>query len=334
MYRNNHNWYCAGLLSMIIVGIGFGAIEPLFGQSDWTSNTQRFEAFSDREVLELKNKKERFDKMPIERQQMLRDLHSEIQSHENRDELLMVMNEFYAWLKTLSGAEREEVLSLPPQQRIAAIKRLRQIQAEKNFGRSGETQLPGKDIAVLFQWRSEIVQSKGEQIVGIVTKILEDRQRMDSVPRRYREPKGAFEFLGRFRPESIDEIITPADVQDLRGKLSSDAVRIIERQTEESDQRKLVARWLVATLRAERTPTKSQIQKIIEGLDNEDRLALDRMSEADRMREYARRYNFGNPETSQQFRDRRRRGSPDGRRRGPRIGSSKSKRESSSDDNR
>ncbi len=159
---------------------------------------------SDRE--QISQNYEHFQRLePAERDQ-LRELHDQIESDPQRDELIKVMQSYHDWLNELPASQRIMLAALPAEDRLKRIDELRGMQTQGK-----RTRLSPADIKALDAWvvRHELQRQWGE------------------AQRNNRTPS-----------------VTPEQLAELRGALSEPAQKALDAATTEEDQRRLVRSWV------------------------------------------------------------------------------------------
>jgi len=103
------------------------------GQDSTAERVARIEAMSAADKSELKQKLERFERLPTEERNRRIALNQALDEHTEGEQLREVMHRYYEWLKTISSVERLKLQELPPKERITEIKRIIAIQEKKQF---------------------------------------------------------------------------------------------------------------------------------------------------------------------------------------------------------
>jgi hypothetical protein len=127
---------------------------------------QRIENMTPAEKKQLQRKLDRFAALPLEEQQRLRQLHRQVESDPNADQLRLVMHAYFDWLKSLPAYTRTELLDLTPAKRIERIKQLR---AEEDKG------LNSQDLEGLFRWIGDYAADPQHQ--AEILKSVPERER-------------------------------------------------------------------------------------------------------------------------------------------------------------
>ncbi len=129
MGRNRRSLLAVGAVGLVL-GLGGRLWAGPPGESP-AERRERIENMSPAEKAELLRQKERFDGLDAAEQERLVELHRQIEAHPESDKLRGVMERYYQWLQTLRPYERDELRRLPPEERIARIKELRQHQGKR-----------------------------------------------------------------------------------------------------------------------------------------------------------------------------------------------------------
>ncbi|MCI0358048.1 MAG: hypothetical protein L0211_06175 [Planctomycetaceae bacterium] len=122
-------------------------------------------ALSAEKKAELLRKKERFDKLSDAEKNRLRGLHEQLASSPDGPELLKLMGRYCDWLKGLNPRERDEVLSLPADKRIARIKEIVSRQEGQRFTEYVNFHLPKPDQDAIYKWLDDFVAKHEEEIL-------------------------------------------------------------------------------------------------------------------------------------------------------------------------
>jgi hypothetical protein len=170
-------WSLAILAATTVVAAGAGDS----GDETYEERRARIEDMGPGDKKQLLEKQQRFEGLSPEKQAELKELHGALQAHENRDELTRVMNDYYEWVRTLSGPERARLDSLSPGERVAEVIRLKNSRrwspmrfgGPGGFGRGprGGMWGPGfshKDSGVVRRWAGQYVAEDGETLADIL----------------------------------------------------------------------------------------------------------------------------------------------------------------------
>ena len=154
------------LLSLWIVGLTLlvASAPAVAAEESEASRRERLEKMSAEEKEMLAEKKERFDSLPKDEQQHLRDLHQSVAASSEVDDLTGVMTRYHAWLKNLPAEVRRDVLALPADKRVEKIKSVLREQESQRF-RQLAGQLPQADIDAIFAWLESFIELNQERLL-------------------------------------------------------------------------------------------------------------------------------------------------------------------------
>ncbi|MCP4190491.1 MAG: hypothetical protein GY768_07665 [Planctomycetaceae bacterium] len=285
----------------------------------------RLDSMTALEKRELKRKRDQFNRLPSEEQTRIRELHTEIQRHENSEQLLTVVTQYSEWLKTLSASQRTDLLSLPADQRVKRIREIKQRSEEDRFGRFTKRKIHPEDATHMFGWMDDVFIA-GNQ--NKLESMLDGRQQqmlkmLSKDPRRRRSH--LIRLLYHRTPEILDKP-SLEQIDDLVMRLSPEAQQEFQSQASDQEKQQLVSQWIQAALASRLPPppvNPEELQRYFaEDLRPEEREDLERMPRDRMYRELGRMY----------FRDNMRRGPP--HRRGDWRHRDKGRREESDRDGR
>lgn len=111
----------------------------------------RLEKMSAEQKEAILKKKKRFEAFPKEEQDRLRKLHGEIEAHPQCDRLKQVMENYHEWLKALPSKYQTEVLSTPPDKRVAKIKEVQARVASERL-KVIASHLSSQDVSAISVW--------------------------------------------------------------------------------------------------------------------------------------------------------------------------------------
>ena len=176
---------------------------------------------------ELLHKKERFDALPDSEKEHLRELHAKIEATPYPRQLHQTLSRYNAWLKTLSSAERAELLGLECDERIAKIKDILQRQESLRF-REFAGNLPEQDREAIYGWLEEFVDKHEEELNKLAEKSpwSQFRSHSSDDPKR-RQRSLMFTLLRRDAEEGVTP--TREDFAALLPKLSEQTRHELDR---------------------------------------------------------------------------------------------------------
>lgn len=184
------------------------------------------------EQAELQRKFEIFDSLDDAQQQALVRFHRELKAAPDRAEKQVVLGNFFLWYKDLNAVQRAELNNLQsqPDALIAQVNELVEEQRRMPFG------LTGSDAQIFIRWMEERNRRRlsPEQLETLKQADNPDSRRrlmMQMVTESWR--KG--EKPGNYSEEEIAE---------LAAQLSPPARARLERESDLSEKRKVIGRWL------------------------------------------------------------------------------------------
>ena len=237
---------------------------------------RRIQEMPPAEKRELWELQQRFYRLDGDERERLRDLHASIAADPHSERLRQIMARYAQWLKTLPAGERAELLSLPPEQRIAHIRTLMQQQATSHMRFLVDERLSDRDLAAISLWMKEIVKRREGEILekmpmlhrGLIGTHNPD-QRVETLIR----------LLQRFgpRPELLRP--TPEDIERLKGQLSPGALARVQKAEEEGKLTELAESWMRAAMAGRRLGPpvdRAELERFYrEELDPEERELLE-----------------------------------------------------------
>ncbi|RCS40709.1 hypothetical protein DTL42_25430 [Bremerella cremea] len=124
----NRSAILAGFVTLVLLTTLVG-----HAQESESERAARIAAMSDADKLSLRNKLERFERLPTAERERLLNLNAELEQRPDGPELRELMHRYYDWLKTINSGQRQELQELPAQERIAKIKSLLDEQERGRF---------------------------------------------------------------------------------------------------------------------------------------------------------------------------------------------------------
>jgi hypothetical protein len=227
----------------LLAGLSAG-VTLLPGAESLEESRRELEGLSATEKLDLQQKEQRFTRLSPQEQDRLRKLHRDITQDAQAGHLQHLMEHYTRWLNTLPSGQRAEVLSLPPQERIAKIKQLMRQQATTGFGHLVSQELTDEDLEAILAWLDELVARREKELLAKNPQ-LEERLRPISDPRRRRM---MLYWSLRFR--SLRDVVPPDpdDLERLKEHLSPKARQAMEKAAAAGNLAELAQRWTQAAL--------------------------------------------------------------------------------------
>lgn len=244
----------------------------------------RLEAMDADQRNSLRRKREKFERMPPQQQNELRQFHQQFSSHEKSKQLRETLSDYFDWLGTLSSRERAELADKPVEDRLSDIARTLIRRASQEFGRSGITQLPPEDAQAVFEWHEAVLKRNAKKIRSMYKDLVRKRYRKKGLkildkPLSKLAQHPLNQLIGVLIPidrEPVKQILY-SEFDQLLPKLSEDAREILDSKTT-NGQQELLLNWTEAANQTRSKVTIVQLQKFYEQLSSDQRDALDEMS--------------------------------------------------------
>ena len=260
-----------------ILGFGLvGLLATAVLADNYSKQAAQVASLSSEQKAELLRKKDRFDKLTDAEKQRLRDLHAELTSSADAATLETVMRNYCNWLRYLPPRERDEVLSLPIEDRIKRIKEIVKRQEAQRLRDYVTYYLPQADHEALYTFLDDFVKDHEKEILDR----LDDNEKRwirrtddDAARRKALIPK----LMRRFRDSkmpfpSIDEMLVMA------GRLSPETQKEIDSQAgAKRDDRVRDLVWAAIGSIAMPPPSEEDLRKFFAGLPSEDKGRLEEM---------------------------------------------------------
>ncbi len=158
----------------------FGSMAcSLVAQSPLPRSVQELNQLAPEQRNDLQQKKVRFEQLTDEQKQAHRSFNTRLNSVDNSQQLRKVMLSYTQWLLDLDSAERQRILALPVDQRLAEVIMLVKQEKERRFKELLDTNLSGEDLTAVGAWydrwlveKSSVIEELGKQIDEPVTQTL------------------------------------------------------------------------------------------------------------------------------------------------------------------
>jgi hypothetical protein len=246
------------------------------------------------EQQELLRKYERFQAMPAEEQQRLRDLQAQIGSDPNSARLHQVLARYHEWLKTITPSQRATLADLAPEERVAEIKSIQRRQEDAQRLQP----LTREDRGQIRRWIDALIdQHRAELVAGISERYRKWFDEADPLQKRMAL---VYIIFGRSRDDAIESRVTQDDINRLAAELSPTARAELEKAETLEAKGKLVRGWIFASLRrydswqAGRRENPVVGEELLQFLQNDvpqaERERLLKMPREDMLRELRRMY--------------------------------------------
>lgn len=192
------------------------------------------------EKEELRQKLERYEQLPQEKQSQLHQLHNDLTEQENADELRQVMREYYAWLKTLNSVQRADLERKQLDERVSEIKGHLIKQEREHFANMGRVALqtlqlkPGEgEMETIRTWLLDWVGEHQETIFAAEDRLIEQYPGLKD---RYEDDDDRKAFVYWVWMHWVPDLEVPRpddkDFENLLSQLREETRKNIESQTE------------------------------------------------------------------------------------------------------
>jgi hypothetical protein len=197
--------------------------------------------------LELRDEYEKFSAMSVKQQQALRQFDLQLSNDADHDQLRRIMVHYYDWLKTLTTADRANLLdeTNPPDQ-IKLIKQLRQGQLGQAFTwlEPGLNLLRDRDSAAVLQWMHDFAENHEADL----TSEASEKQKSEGQPpedRRRRRPLAMLAWQQWWGPNATGTPpVTSTDIHALHALLSPERQKQLDAEPGLNEQVQLVRQWV------------------------------------------------------------------------------------------
>ena len=238
------------------------------------------------ELEVLRRRKLKFEQLSDSQRDQVVQFHQDLSARDDQDELRLVMNRYYQWLKSLDEKTRRQLLDLEPNKRIERIKEELDKQAKASFGRVGSTKLPNGDINSVYDWIKQTILKKEDKMNELLNspevkaKLPKNGVGDLSRPARTDGRKNyRFTLLEKYAPELAQDLVFE-EIDVLRARLSDEALQIIDSYPEET-QKKLVLQWFRAAQYAQTNVSDAKLYRYWKSLPIEEQEQYENMSRAD-----------------------------------------------------
>ncbi|MBN2577780.1 MAG: hypothetical protein JXB10_02225 [Pirellulales bacterium] len=257
-----------------------GPEAPLPEQSDRQGYVERM---SSQGKADLARRQERFNALDPAERKKLRALQERLEADPQAAAYRRIMDNYYAWWKTLPFYDRAELTDLPPVERVRKIEELRKT----DLSAFDPKNLSPAETAAIRQWSEQTARKRLRQMLEELPK--KDRQefekRMKSSPHPWavlgalmRHGAGPGPGPGRFPRGGRPPRFEPGDLEPLLVRLTPETRRRFE-QLSRREQFETLHRWQRYAFQSQmpRRPTRiSADDRLAEFFENEDEKVLTR----------------------------------------------------------
>jgi hypothetical protein len=237
------------LLAVMLLSASAGTV---VGQEDThAARRDRLEDLTPAEKEALNRKRDRFYSLSGDEKKRLRDLHKQISSDPQADELEEVMLRYHAWLTSLPSARRAELAGMPAEQRIAEITKMLQQQERQRFEELVVNALQPRDYDRILDWFDEQVRRIEPELLSKLPGSVRDRIPDFGNPRQRR-----FTILQMLRRQTGDDAESPLEmlslkdeeIRSLAQQLSEQARAAFDKAEDAEARRLILSNWFRAAI--------------------------------------------------------------------------------------
>lgn len=225
--------------TLIVLSVCLAGPDKCLSQTD-ASVVDRLESMSATEKEKLRYKQARFASLTEAEQQRLRKLHEEIMSHQHSEELIRTMEKYDAWLRTLSASRRAEILALPKEKRLAAIRD--EMNKRQRYRFQKWSNLTREDQEHVNRWLDEFAVKNREDLMANGPKELAE------LAKKLKDDRGSRLFLlGRTllrNPDKMSAVLQGESFQQVVAKLSDQAKNDYQNAETDDDKSRVAERWI------------------------------------------------------------------------------------------
>ena len=237
----NRGFSLVGTMILVL----FASSQAQAGDTLLAQRRAHIESMSAVEKENLRRNYQRFLELDEDERQKLRDLHAKITTGSERERLSSVMRLYHQWLKSLTAGERLQLLDLPADQRLRAIKRLIERQERDQFQALVQKPLSVKDREAIMDWLAVLALERlppGEQQrLRAIHQPMRRRMEIMAVYRRRTSGMNDVRFLERLKPSSEER-------KELVARLSQSAQDTIVALKDDSEKKRLIQGWVNAAI--------------------------------------------------------------------------------------
>lgn len=220
-------------VALALLLAAFGSQQP----ESLSDRRTRIEQMNADQKEQLWRRYERFRALPPDEQARIRSLNAKLTQDRDAAILQQVIQRYQHWLDGLSAAERAELISLEPDQRL---KRISELRAEER------RRLGPEDAQALAVWmESRLMKHFPERRADFAALPENERHErvramiLQNLARSNPRQPGLAVANARKRP-----IFTAADFDDLREALSAKAQEQLDKASTPGEQRQIVLGWI------------------------------------------------------------------------------------------
>ena len=240
------------------------------------------ESLSAEDKIQLKKQMPEFLKKPQAKQDALKAFDQEIRSCDDASERLLVLGQYYEWLRGLKQEQRTVVMSLPAQECLVHIERIRNVQASDKLSIAGLLDAPRRDIEFIFGWYDSVCDqardSMRKRFAQVVTESAMAQGRTPSRGAMRIAERGFFprlvKILLQLDREFVEQTVLREGNLELLDLFLSETAREVLYSHNAEQQKRLVLQWFVAANQAKFDVRPEDLYKFEKTLDNQTKSQL------------------------------------------------------------
>jgi hypothetical protein len=286
----------ASFLALLAGGVCDGgmACAAAKEQESNSERRSRIAHMSPEEKESLRAKFETFNRLEPAEQERLRKVHADIVADPAAPRLQGVLDRYHEWQKTITSAQRAELLQMPAEERIQRIGELLQEQAKQRVRELAGRPLPEQDIEAIYSWlgrflkrfETEFKERMPSDVRERLEKTADETAWRQQILRYlvYRGGRGEFPFP-RPTQEEFQEILT---------KLSPESRQVLESAKTPEDRESIARQWVFMTMRTKAFPTvpEEELRKLYQELPTSERERLEGLEPTELKRLLTMRYFY------------------------------------------
>ena len=226
--------FCA-LLVLLIASGGFAwndEVDP----AALAERRKAIEQMTPAEKEDLRRRQKQFSELPLAEQERLRKLHRELEKDPDGKALQAVMGRYHEWCKQVSRLQRDDLLMLTPEKRIAKIQ---ELLADENANKKtrDEYRLPSEDLEAIVAWLEEHLNSR--------LAALPEDTRVKFLSLAPGQRRASIGGMLRQRPPGSPRLFEPTaeEIENLRQRLSTESQAKLARRESHEAKRELLLDW-------------------------------------------------------------------------------------------
>ena len=239
-------------------------------------------SLSAEEKVRLKKQMTEFLNKPQAKQDALKAFDQEIRSCDDASERLYVLGQYYEWLRHLKQEQRTVVMSLPAEDCLVQIERIRNIQASDKLSMAGLSDVPPDDIELIFGWYDAVCsQADGDmrdQVAQTISKLASAQGRKPSQGELRIAERGFFprlvKILLQLERKFVEQTVLREDSLELLDLMLSEQTREVLYSRNSNQQKRLVLQWFESANQAKFDVRPEDLYKFEQALDAQTRSQL------------------------------------------------------------